>query len=147
METRKIIGYVMLGLAGLVTVYTLVRTLTSGMAKVDEYEGLVALVVVVAALAVAVFKPEWNGQCVFDFKERRFRWKQKPSSYDTQGYRQLMLGLVALWFSLLMTGVLLEKVLGSPWFGKLFLAMCYAVPLMLGVIIWCAFRIRKNITK
>lgn len=140
MQIRKIIGFAMLALSIIVTLFTLVRILVTKAEQADWFNiwwSFAEMAIVEAAFIIISLRPNTTSkQMVFNFRAKKFEWKRKKKLRDVGNYQIVLNGTVALWLSLLTVCRIMMDLTGRHFWETLFIITLSMFVVVFAVIIW-----------
>ena len=132
-----------MALAGMVLVANIVCLIVVPGTTAEAWVETFALTVAAAAAAVTAFRPEWNRQYTYSRKQRKMVWKSKTTHPDVGSRRFLLMGMMALYLSVVNFGHAQYELHDANWTMVLFAIVILMTPILVVYIIWTEIRIMK----
>lgn len=132
-----------MALAGVVLVANIVCLIVVPGTTAEAWVESLALTVAAAAAAVTAFRPEWNRQYTYSRKQRKMVWKSKTTHPDVGSRRFLLMGMMALYLSMVNFGHAQYELHDANWTMVLFAIVILMTPILVVYIIWTEIRIMK----
>lgn len=132
-----------MALAGVVLVANIVCLIVVPGTTAEVWVESLSLTIAAAAAAVTAFRPEWNRQYTYSRKQRKMVWKSKTTHPDVGSRRFLLMGMVALWLSMVNFGHAQYELHDANWTMVLFAIVILLTPILVVYIIWTEIRIMK----
>ena len=130
-------------LAGMVLVANIVCLIVVPGTTAEAWVESLALTIAAAAAAVTAFRPEWNRQYTYSRKQRKMVWKSKTTHPDVGSRRFLLMGMMALYLSMVNFGHAQYELHDANWTMVLFAIVILLTPILVVYIIWTEIKIMK----
>lgn len=148
MDTRKLIGTIFLGLSGMIMMTTLVVMLISPNTSFEEWYSFLIFTVLNGVTTLIGYHPRWNGQYLFDFKQKKMVWKSKRTGPDVGHRRFMSLCYFVLSLSMMSMAGIMNTLYPSSLFevvgGVAVVMIVIAVALVIWTEVWLTHKGRKN---